>query len=127
MDVARWYEPPSPKSGASFSSSFALATQVERPAGASDGTARSKRAEVARVLVVEDDASIRDALAQLLASEGYAVDTSENGARALDRLRSAAAPDVIVLDLRMPVMDGWQFRAEQRRDPDLASIPVIAI
>lgn len=54
------------------------------------------------------------------------VATSDNGRAALDRLRHRAA-DLIILDLRMPVMDGWQFRTIQRADPELAEIPVIAV
>jgi signal transduction histidine kinase len=62
-----------------------------------------------------------------LEEEGYAVTTAENGRRALDRLHSGGPPDLIVLDLRMPIMDGWQFRAAQKADPALADIPVLAI
>jgi signal transduction histidine kinase len=77
--------------------------------------------------VVEDDAPIRESLTELLESEGYDVHGCDNGAVALERLHAAAAPDVIILDLRMPVMDGWQFRAKQRAEASLASIPVVAI
>src|SRR5882757_2049331 len=67
-------------------------------------TVGSKR----RILVVEDDRAIREALTQLLESEGYDVHGCNDGVAALERLRAAAAPDVILLDLRLPVMDGWQ-------------------
>jgi two-component system, cell cycle sensor histidine kinase and response regulator CckA len=80
-----------------------------------------------QILLVEDDHAIRDALQGILEDEGYAVVTAGNGHQALERLRSQAAPDLIVLDLRMPVMDGWQFRAAQKGDPALAGIPVLAI
>jgi signal transduction histidine kinase len=86
-----------------------------------------KRTAGRSLLVVEDDCDIRDALDGLLKTEGYAVATCSNGAEALDYLRHAPKPDVIVLDLMMPVMDGWQFRVEQKRDPSLASIPVLAL
>jgi signal transduction histidine kinase len=79
------------------------------------------------ILLVEDDGSIRDVLHNILEDEGYEVELAENGRQALDRLRGGAAPDLIVLDLRMPVMDGWEFRAAQKSDPTLAHIPVIAI
>ena len=79
------------------------------------------------ILVVEDDAEIRETLDSLLRIEGYEVVTCANGLEALHRLRSGAHADVILLDLMMPVMDGWQFRVQQKRDPDLASLPVIAI
>jgi signal transduction histidine kinase len=80
-----------------------------------------------KILLVEDDRSIRDALQGLLEEEGYGITTAENGRQALDLLKSNPAPDLIVLDLRMPVMDGWQFRAAQKNDPSYATIPVIAL
>ncbi len=80
-----------------------------------------------RVLIVEDDLEIREALALVLRDEGYLVDVSDNGLSALEQLRAGLGPDVIVLDLNMPVMDGWQFRTEVRRDARWASIPVVAV
>jgi signal transduction histidine kinase len=80
-----------------------------------------------RVLVVEDDDAIRETLAPMLEDEGYQVSTASHGGEALDLLGVADLPDVILLDLRMPVMDGWTFRDAQRRDSRLASIPVVAI
>jgi CheY-like chemotaxis protein len=81
-----------------------------------------------RVLVVEDDEGIREALVDLLDSEGFTVTSAVHGADALERLRQATElPDVILLDLMMPVLDGWAFRAEQRRDPKLSEIPVVVI
>ncbi|MEO8212640.1 MAG: response regulator [Myxococcales bacterium] len=81
-----------------------------------------------RVLVVEDESSIRESLGDLLEDEGYEVSFAENGAQALSRLRSGVGlPDIIVLDLRMPVMDGWEFRAIQKDDPTLGYIPVVAV
>jgi CheY-like chemotaxis protein len=79
------------------------------------------------VLVIEDDEATREAVALLLASEGCRVATAGNGRVALEQLRKGEHPDLIVLDLMMPIMDGWQFRAEQRRDPALAGIPVLII
>jgi len=81
----------------------------------------------ATILVVEDDASIQRALASLLDDEGYRVSTASDGAEALTQLARDAAPDLILLDLRLPVMDGWSFRVAQRRDSRLAAIPVVAI
>ena len=80
-----------------------------------------------QILLVEDDRSIRVALQGILEDEGYGVATAENGRQALERLRAGAAPDLIVLDLRMPIMDGWEFRAAQKGDPLLARIPVLAV
>jgi CheY-like chemotaxis protein len=88
---------------------------------------RSSRHASEQILVVEDDESIRQAMQGILADEGYRVTTAENGRQALERLRSGAAPDLIVLDLRMPVMDGWEFRVAQRGDPALARIPILAV
>jgi signal transduction histidine kinase len=79
------------------------------------------------VLVVEDDADIREALSGLLTEEGYSVNVCANGLDALTYLRAGRPADVIVLDLMMPVMDGWQFRVLQKRDPELAPIPVLAL
>ena len=78
-------------------------------------------------LVVEDDASIREALKDLLDGDGYEVLLARDGSEALKQLRVGASPDIVVLDLRMPVMDGWEFRAIQRNDAALKHIPVVAI
>jgi signal transduction histidine kinase len=80
-----------------------------------------------RLLLVEDDSSIRLALIDMLEDEGFAVVAAVNGRDALDELRSAPPPDAILLDLMMPVMDGWEFRVEQRSDPRLAGIPLLAM
>jgi CheY-like chemotaxis protein len=80
------------------------------------------------VLVVEDDEGIRDVLATILHELGYSVLVASNGEEALQRLRSGTCrPCVILLDLWMPVMDGWRFREEQRKDSSLAAIPVVAL
>jgi CheY-like chemotaxis protein len=81
----------------------------------------------ARILLVEDDLSIRESIAELLEEEGYTVICAANGAEALERLEVESAPSLIVLDLMMPVMDGWQFRASQQSSPEHASIPVVVI
>jgi len=72
------------------------------------------------ILVVEDDAPTREALAMILAAEGFAAVGAANGQEALSRLRGDIHADLILLDLMMPIMDGWQFRREQARDPALA-------
>jgi CheY-like chemotaxis protein len=79
------------------------------------------------VLIVEDDAGLREMMAQLLSLAGFETHSVANGREALAYLRSAAAPGVILLDLMMPVMDGWTFRREQRNDPKLADVPVIVL
>jgi len=79
------------------------------------------------VLVVDDDAEMRDLLAVALAAEGYRVDAVANGREALHHLRSHAETCVILLDLMLPVMDGPQFRRVQMRDRSLAWIPVVVM
>ncbi len=80
------------------------------------------------VMIVEDDVEARESLAAVLASEGYSVIMVQDGRAALDALRKApSAVCMILLDLFMPVMNGWAFRDEQIRDPALADIPVVVI
>jgi CheY-like chemotaxis protein len=81
----------------------------------------------ARILVVDDDVGIRQAIAELLAEEGFEVSCAANGAEALGMLEASSVPSLILLDLTMPVMDGWTFRNAQRRDPRLARIPTIVL
>ena len=64
-------------------------------------------------------------MTSLLEASGYAVVAAADGSEALDRLRGGTAPCLIVLDLEMPLMDGWAFRYEQTHDPKLARIPTI--
>ena len=79
-----------------------------------------------RVLVVEDDRDIREAVAEVLEDNAYQPVEAENGAVALRRLREGEPePCLILLDVMMPVMDGFQFRREQEKDPALAAIPVV--
>jgi CheY-like chemotaxis protein len=79
-----------------------------------------------KILVVDDDLAVQESLEEVLLSAGYCVSIASNGRVALDRLQTSR-PDVILLDLMMPVMDGWQFRDAQKRDHALADIPVIII
>lgn len=78
------------------------------------------------VLIVDDDPAIRATLAEVLADEGYPTLTAPHGAEALTCL-AQVQPCLILLDLMMPVMDGFQFRAVQRSRPHLAQIPVIVL
>ncbi len=79
------------------------------------------------ILLVEDDEIVRRAMQMVLEWEGYPVDCVTNGQEALDFLRAGHRPSLILLDVMMPVLDGEQFRRQQKRDPDLASIPVIVV
>ena len=79
------------------------------------------------ILYVEDDIDTRDAVTFSLQQEGFTVFGVANGQTALDYLRSNPPPCLILLDLMVPVMDGWQFMAERARDPDLLAIPVVIV
>lgn len=81
----------------------------------------------AHILVIEDEPDLLDALTDLLADEGYAVSGASNGADALNFLADRPAPDLILLDLMMPVMNGFDFREAQCRDPRLQAIPTVAL
>jgi len=81
---------------------------------------------VPMILVVDDDDDIREMIAEALVLDGYRVSTAPNGKVALEQAR-AHRLDLIILDLMMPVMNGWQFLEAQREDPDLATIPVVVV
>ncbi len=78
------------------------------------------------VLVVDDDPGIRECVAELLSFEGFRVLEARNGREGLELLERAR-PAVVVLDLMMPLMNGWEFRDEQKRRPEVANIPVIVV
>lgn len=80
-----------------------------------------------QILIVEDDAALREALSQVLADEGYDLLGARDGLEAVNCLKNGNRPDVILLDLSMPVVNGWEFRMFQKRDPELTNIPVILI
>jgi len=83
---------------------------------------------VGRVLVVEDDADIADALTDILADEGYEVLQAYDGLEALEVLeRTTPLPDVILLDLMMPRLDGGGFRERQLADPRFQRVPVVVV
>lgn len=80
------------------------------------------------ILVVDDDRDIRETLAVVLEIEGYETLCAENGQAALDLLeKTEPLPSLILLDLMMPVMDAWQFRARQKESPRLRDLPVVII
>ena len=79
------------------------------------------------ILVVDDDPGIQRVMTKFLKLEGFTSAVAANGEEALAYLRGGGDACVIVLDLRMPVMDGWAFRKEQRLDPSLARIPIVVL
>ena len=78
------------------------------------------------VLIVEDDVDVREFVDVFLRTSGYETVCAANGQEALDRMREQR-PCLVLLDIQMPVMDGFQFRARQLRDPALADVPVLCI
>jgi len=84
------------------------------------------QSEPRRILLIEDDTDLREALGEALAESGHTVISAVDGTDGLRQLRECR-PDVIVLDLMMPRLDGWQFRVAQRSDPTLAATPVVVI
>jgi len=83
--------------------------------------------EESTVLIVEDDDGAREALSDCLEMEGFKVASARNGQEALDYLHHSPAPKVILLDLFMPVMTGWEFREAQKKDASIARIPVVVV
>ena len=79
------------------------------------------------VFIIEDDVDTREMLAKFLELEGYNVELASNGRQALDRLSGGTDACVILLDLMMPVMDGWEFRRHQAQDQRLKAIPTIVV
>jgi CheY-like chemotaxis protein len=78
------------------------------------------------ILIVEDDRDLAQLVAEVLESAGYRTIIAANGRAALDHLQTNH-PDLILLDMMMPIMDGWGFREEQRKLPAVASIPVVVV
>ena len=101
--------------------------QLSRPDEAADDAAAKVCPPLRRVLLVEDEVAICKSLAESLQEEGFEVVAAANGREALDILRNGPRPSAILLDLRMPVMDGWDFRHDQLNDPSLRDIPVLIV
>ncbi len=77
------------------------------------------------VLLVDDDADLRDSISDLLRARGYSVVTAADGRAALDAIAHQPRPCVVLLDLVMPGMDGWRFFTVVKADPQLATIPIV--
>lgn len=80
-----------------------------------------------KILVIEDDTSIRELLVELLESEGYVVSSAINGLDGLKSLETNGPPDLILIDLMMPVMDGYSFRTEQLKHNVWSKIPTVVM
>ncbi len=79
------------------------------------------------VLVVDDDNNVRSLYVDALSEAGHVVAVAVDGAEALERLRADSVPCVVLTDVRMPRMDGWELSRAIARDPDLSSIPVVVV
>jgi CheY-like chemotaxis protein len=96
------------------------------PGGASDRKLTEEEKRRRTVLLVEDDGDVRLALIESLAEEGYGVKAARNGVEAIYVLtHDRVLPDLILLDLQMPVMDGWEFRRRVKKNPAWRDIPII--
>jgi CheY-like chemotaxis protein len=82
---------------------------------------------MSHVLLVEDDDDLRESLQVLLERRGYKIESAADGVEALQKIRPDDPPGLILLDLMMPVMDGWEVRARLLSDPQLAKIPVVLL
>jgi twitching motility two-component system response regulator PilH len=79
------------------------------------------------ILVVDDDPAVRDLLVDALSEAGHRVDVARDGEQALDRLREGVSPCVVLTDVRMPRMDGFELSRAVARDPELAAIPIVTV
>jgi CheY-like chemotaxis protein len=93
----------------------------------SAGASEREAAKRCLVAIIEDDSEFRNMLRELLEEEQYRVVAVSNGAEALESLRGDTIPDVILLDVSMPVMDGFDFLRYRNEDPQLAAVPVVLV
>jgi CheY-like chemotaxis protein len=92
-----------------------------------DGDDNPNREFTSLILLVEDDFVLRSSLSELLHAEGFRVECAADGREALRRLGRIPAPDLILLDIMLPYLDGFELRALQKRSPPVANIPVLVI
>ena len=102
-----------------------MATERKRPSSRVDLKEIVDHAAVAKILVVEDDPDFGEAVCEILTISGYRASHAVDGIAALQMLRAGELPDLILLDLMMPRMDGWEFREALLRNKKLKDIPVI--
>ena len=79
------------------------------------------------VLVVDDDLAIREVVSEVLRDEGYDVTCAADGVQAMDAMRRAPRPDLVLLDLMMPVMSGWEVLEQVHDDSDLSRVPIVVV
>ncbi len=79
------------------------------------------------MLVVDDDLAIREVVSEVLRDEGYDVTCAADGAQAMDALRRAPQPDLMLLDLMMPVMSGWEVLEQVQENSDLRKVPIVVV
>jgi CheY-like chemotaxis protein len=102
-------------------------TRLEADRRRSPSPAAREAAQRCLVAIVEDDAEFRNMLRELLEEEDYRVIAVANGAEALETLRGSSLPSVILLDVSMPVMDGFDFLRHRNDDPRLSKVPVVLV
>lgn len=105
---------------------FALLTGTDGWSSSSSGVATWRNAESKRILVIDDESGVRRLLTDLLAGEGHDVSEAADGIQGLERLRDVS-PDLIFLDLMMPVVSGWAFAEECRQVDIYGDVPIIAM
>jgi serine/threonine protein kinase len=101
--------------------------RFQTPAEAARALASFADPQSRHILIIEDEWDVREALAISLEADGFVVARADNGRDALDQLEHGLRPDVIVLDLQMPVMDGWEFMRQLKEQPALTGIPVMIV
>tara|TARA_A100001011_G_scaffold25479_1_gene25150 strand:- start:656 stop:1021 length:366 start_codon:yes stop_codon:yes gene_type:complete len=81
---------------------------------------------MSKILIVEDNEMNRDMLSRRLTRKGYEIEMAVNGQEGLDKMRSWA-PDLVLMDMGLPVLDGWEATSQAKADGELSSIPIIAL
>jgi CheY-like chemotaxis protein len=100
---------------------------LQRRTTVSEETKARVNGQQKRILIVEDDPDLAMVMGDVLAAAGYGIEVARNGQEGLWHLRHHGRPNLVLLDLWMPIMNGWEFRELQLKDPALASIPVVVV
>lgn len=79
------------------------------------------------ILIIEDDNAIRDAMASVLELEGYSTVLASNGKQGMEMIKAGHVPDIILLDMMMPIMSGWDFLDFIRANEETSQIPIIVV